>query len=149
MSGDTSETLIARMMTELGGRHFIGWNLKEKKKAIADCGLAHSNYKSRKACNEILHHLSTTRLPVRSEDVENALAERNINPARVKGTCKKLSLLLLQHMADSLSPPDLPSLNKKAISPCSHKYDEKITSGFISANGAPVGVQGCTNNNCR
>lgn len=136
MSENTSEMLIARMMgTELGDRHFTEWSLKEKKAAIAACGLAHSNYKSTAACNEILHHLSTTRLPLRKEDVENALAERNINPARVKGTCKKLSLLLLQHMADGLSPPALAASYKKILSPCSSRHDEKIISSSILANG--------------
>ena len=136
MSADTSETLIARMMgTELGGKHFSEWSLKEKKAAIAACGLAHSNYKSTTACNEILHHLSTTRLPLSNEDVENALAERNINPARVKGTCKKLSLLLLQHMADGLSPPALTASYQQISSSSSSRHGEKIRSGSILANG--------------
>ena len=132
MSGDTSQALIARMMdTECGHKHFTNWTLKEKQAAISACGLAHSKYKNTKACNEILHHLSTTRLPVCTQDVENALADRNINPARVKGSCKKLSLLLLQHMADGLSPP-VPK--KKGIGSCCRGYNRKVPS-FIPANG--------------
>ena len=95
------------MYSERGYKHFTYWTLEEQKKAVKACGLAHSKWPTKPRCNWILEQLAETPFPIRSRDVMQELERRNICTAIPRANHKSLTLLLLQHMAAGMSPPQV------------------------------------------